>query len=617
MLGKGLQNKAAESNCFLNVIIQARKSLWHLKPLRENFPRSHNHVGDPCAVCALSDIFTAFSSPSTMQTEAVDPAGLRVALSKLDIENFQQGQMNDASEVLMLILDCLHESITSDLGDTESNCTCIIHSQFGIKISEQFKCYKCPADQTNPPSTSFMHTINAKVLRTLKILCGEISFGQLLKRAELNLQSECDCGKPNYTNKLLSTPHVFTAFLVWERDPSAMDITATLGALTTELDIAYLYQGIDVGHMYQLVSMVCFSAPHYYCFIQSRDQERWTMYDDSNVMEIGGWDEVIQQCQGRGSQPNVLFFEADTNNCFLNVIIQSLWHLKPLRENFPRSHEHVGNPCAVCAVSDIFTAFSSLSTMQTEAVDPTILSRLRVALSNLSPDKKNFQQGQMNDATEVLMLILDCLHKSLTSDLSDTESNCTCIAHSQFGIKISEQFKCYKCSAERTNSLPTSFMHNISAKVLRSFKSICGDISFGQLLKLSELNHQSACPCGKPKYTNKLLSTPPHVFTAVLDWESTWESADDLSATLEAPTTELDVAYLYRGINVGSEYHLVSMVCFSARDYYCFTRRQQKQWTVYDSISVKVIGNWDDVVHKCEESHSLPRVVFFEAILQS
>ncbi|RZC65817.1 hypothetical protein C5167_009512 [Papaver somniferum] len=161
MLGKGLQNKAAESNCFLNVIIQ---SLWHLKPLRENFPRSHNHVGDPCAVCALSDIFTAFSSPSTMQTEAVDPAGLRVALSKLDIENFQQ-----------------------------------------------FKCYKCPADQTNPPSTSFMHTINAKVLRTLKILCGEISFGQLLKRAELNLQSECDCGKPNYTNKLLSTPHVFTA----------------------------------------------------------------------------------------------------------------------------------------------------------------------------------------------------------------------------------------------------------------------------------------------------------------------------------------------------------------------------------------------------------------------
>lgn len=116
-----------------------------------------------------------------------------------------------------------------------------------------------------------------------------------------------------------------------------------------------------------------------------------------------------------------------------------------------------------------------------------------------------------------------------------------------------------------------------------------------------EMNHQLACDpeaggCGKLNYINHILSTPPHVFTtgllavllniafllmfsgyffiklltltlplhhAVLGWQNTCESADDISATLAAITIELDIGVLYRGIDQGNRHRLISVVCLN------------------------------------------------------
>ena len=73
---------------------------------------------------------------------------------------------------------------------------------------------------------------------------------------------------------------------------------------------------------------------------------------------------------------------------------QSLWHLGRFRDDFLRTsqspHVHVGDPCVVCALYDIFTALS-MATAETrrEAVAPTCL---RIALSNLYPDSNFFQE---------------------------------------------------------------------------------------------------------------------------------------------------------------------------------------------------------------------------------
>ncbi|GFP80104.1 inactive ubiquitin carboxyl-terminal hydrolase 54 [Phtheirospermum japonicum] len=137
---------------------------------------------------------------------------------------------------------------------------------------------------------------------------------------------------------------------------------------------------------------------------------------DEGVADVNGTDEY-----GTG-----LKNEVGEYNCFLNVIIQSLWHLRRFRDEFLRrsstEHLHVGDPCVVCALYDIFISLGVIS--KDNRREPVAPTSLRVALSNLYPDSNFFQEvnlttsllkfgcffhlviaGQMNDASEVLGVI--------------------------------------------------------------------------------------------------------------------------------------------------------------------------------------------------------------------
>ncbi|XP_024976124.1 uncharacterized protein LOC112514052 isoform X1 [Cynara cardunculus var. scolymus] len=328
--------------------------------------------------------------------------------------------------------------------------------------------------------------------------------------------------------------------------------------------------------------------------------------------------------------------EVGEYNCFLNVIIQSLWHLRRFREEFlsmsTSAHLHVGDPCVTCALYDIFIALNMASTdTRVQAVAPT---SLRIALSNLYPDSNFFQEAQMNDASEVLGVIFDCLHQSFTSgpgvfDIEPMESNAlgswecqnkACTAHSLFGMDIFERMNCYNCGLETRRLKYTSFFHQINANALRTMKVMCPESSFDELLNLVEMNHQLACDledggCGKLNYIHHILSSPPHVFTTVLGWQNTCESVEDIKATLAALSTEIDLSVLYRGLDPRNKRSLVSVVCYYGQHYHCFAYSYVHQrWVMYDDKTVKVIGRWEDVLSMCEKGHLQPQVLFYEAV---
>lgn len=85
---------------------------------------------------------------------------------------------------------------------------------------------------------------------------------------------------------------------------------------------------------------------------------------------------------------------ADIETLIFILSFQSLWHIRLFRDEFLRrstsEHVHVGDPCVVCALYEIFTALSNASAdMRREAVAPT---SLRIALSNLYPESNFFQE---------------------------------------------------------------------------------------------------------------------------------------------------------------------------------------------------------------------------------
>ncbi|XP_022727644.1 uncharacterized protein LOC111283379 isoform X3 [Durio zibethinus] len=328
--------------------------------------------------------------------------------------------------------------------------------------------------------------------------------------------------------------------------------------------------------------------------------------------------------------------EVGEYNCFLNVIIQSLWHLRRFRDEFLRrstsDHVHVGDPCVVCALYEIFTALNISSTDARR--EPVAPSSLRIALSNLYPDSNFFQEAQMNDASEVLAVIFDCLHQSFTSgssvsDADSMDSNCTgswdcaksaCMVHSLFGMDIFERMNCYSCGLESRHLKYTTFFHNINASALRTMKVMCAESSFDELLNFVEMNHQLACDseaggCGKFNSIHHILSNPPHVFTTVLGWQNTCESADDIAATLAALNTEIDISVLYHGLDPKNKHNLMSVVCYYGQHYHCFAySHDHERWIMYDDKTVKVIGGWADVLTMCERGHLQPQVLFFEAV---
>ncbi|CAL5369154.1 unnamed protein product [Camellia sinensis] len=321
-LGPGLRNDG-ENNCFINVIVQ---SLWHLRTFRGKFLRrstpAHVHIKDPCIVCELHGIFTALREAKEGD-DAVSPTTLRIALSKWQDCNFQQGQKNDASEALVAILDVLHWSFTFD-SDTKlpgssytdsRNCdsdACIAHTVFGINIIENLNCNACNTAESRQMNNLWTWA-NASAIGQMKHDHPKSPFDELLKcDIREKHQNSCDgCRKPNIPHCILSTPpHVFTIVLCWESVVvPAHKIFATLGALSTKIDIGVIYEGLDPGNTHYLISMVCYVLEHYICFVYNRAKENWILYDDDKVKVIGSWDGVLAMCSRELLQPLILFFE--------------------------------------------------------------------------------------------------------------------------------------------------------------------------------------------------------------------------------------------------------------------------------------------------------------------
>ncbi|XP_052197827.1 uncharacterized protein LOC127804830 isoform X2 [Diospyros lotus] len=218
-------------------------------------------------------------------------------------------------------------------------------------------------------------------------------------------------------------------------------------------------------------------------------------------------------------------------NCFLNVVIQSLWNLRRFRDKFlsrPTStHVHVGDPCVVCTLHETFNAVSAAcEKVGSESVSPT---RLRIALSNLPHYRSFFQEAEMHDASEVLAAILNCLHLAFASGsvISDTElsagTKCTdtfdcaseaCIAHKILGMDVFVKMSCYKCGTHSRQSKYTSFFYYINASTLREVKAAYPEDPFDLHLKLVTMDVLTCevGDCGEIGYLQYILSTPPRVF---------------------------------------------------------------------------------------------------------
>lgn len=313
----GLVNRQGEYNCFLNVIIQC---LWHCDEFRLMIEQHSPDLfrGHP-VVHNLALLFRALTQAKQQWTSGaarsvVDPTQLREALDTMPHHNFRLGEMNDPSEVLTAIYECLTKVVQLRTAKNVPH----VDNIFGLVLREQLQCQWCRhVSHVVKPHIEYFHIVQATALR-VSAVCGGGSMSTMLKDLDSQNQKKCDkdiggCDRPGTPLRhLVNRPHMFTLLMAWEEQVSGDEIRGTLDVVDTEVTLDDLYDSSasrgDRGS-YRLHSMFCYYGQHYHAFIHKEEVQKWVMFDDAQVSSVGTWQDVIQKCTAGRIQPLVLFYK--------------------------------------------------------------------------------------------------------------------------------------------------------------------------------------------------------------------------------------------------------------------------------------------------------------------
>lgn len=330
---------------------------------------------------------------------------------------------------------------------------------------------------------------------------------------------------------------------------------------------------------------------------------------------------------GTPPQEKGLSNRAGENNCFLNVTIQSLWHLEPFRNAFESTvtrHAPDCN-CVHCALTIVLTNYRYAAS---QTIAPNVL---RKSMDVLYAAESRFQIGDLSDATECFDAICSCLHDVAVGGKGEgTVCDPQCCAHSAFGMIVEDVLKCKRCGDVECDT-QSMFLHYVYAsEIIRRFNSVSlrsSKKSLERILKKLNAVEPRGCPkCGAagPFPVQKTLLKPwPRVFAICIAWADPNPPVTDVATLLAAIDPEIDIGKIFdapkESKNPSKRYKLRGLISYYLQHYAAyFFSDKDALWYSFDDVSVQAVGpSWKDVMQKCRKGHAKPVLVFFEETLSS
>jgi hypothetical protein len=363
-----------------------------------------------------------------------------------------------------------------------------------------------------------------------------------------------------------------------------------------------------------------------------------------------------------GSSKGLMNLDGD-NSCFVNVVIQALWHLASFQTEFRKSlssswatipNDGAKSSASSPAVSEnrvggskhntsfaISTALRSLFLEIGESGKESVSSNeLRAALfSQLKGnDGSDFRAGMMNDATETHETILEQLHQ----ELREEESFCSegrgaypghnnSLVNRVFGIHVAERFVCPLCHEAADSRYVMTRVQYVHTTQIYSERVEDPCLSFDEVLRkvCGEGDQQSCtakgCRLQRKIHAKKFLMQLPSVFTIGLVWKSIQPSDHELEDMLKTINMEIDLSRIFEieqtenvdttDTHTASSLRLRGMFCFFGHHYMAmFFDEECSQWLSLNDADVSSVGaNWSDVVEVCREKRFYPSLLFYES----
>jgi hypothetical protein len=185
----------------------------------------------------------------------------------------------------------------------------------------------------------------------------------------------------------------------------------------------------------------------------------------------GGWQDGV----GLGGEAVVyrgLRNELGQQHCFLNAVLQGLWHLAPFRHALmdapPHQHAAAGEGCITCSLRSLYTFYQFA---EDTALPPDPVRRA-LADAYAAAGGGRFRLGEQEDAGETLDAVCAALHREALlqqdaprvaaadaagADLGDVPCSPPCAAHAVFSIASFSWLRCRWCGAT-SNPAPEAAM---------------------------------------------------------------------------------------------------------------------------------------------------------------
>eukprot|EP00668_Euglena_longa_P046480 GGOE01062165.1.p1 GENE.GGOE01062165.1~~GGOE01062165.1.p1 ORF type:complete len:712 (-),score=170.65 GGOE01062165.1:138-2204(-) len=300
------------------------------------------------------------------------------------------------------------------------------------------------------------------------------------------------------------------------------------------------------------------------------------------------------------------------NNCFLNVVIQSLWHTRPFRVAFQQHCTRhppcpLATPCLACALRDVF---SGLEESGTQAVSPDALRRV------LATVHEQFDKGRMNDAAETFDILLDTLHATTMTFPGDSTAkpNSNSFVRRVFCLEFTQTVQCPHCKRGPEALLFATNLYYIPASAVAENRA---DLPFGSLLRqLCQTEHKSCDAPGCSATPLPVVTTStalPEVLVVGVVWSGTYVPRDELLGFLANLRCGMRIADLFEGAPEGMTAALTGLVLFHASHYiallWCDTSRQ---WLLFDDRHVRPLSaEWGAVRRHLLQGRLQPLLLFY------
>ncbi|KAH3744225.1 ubiquitin specific protease 54 [Pelomyxa schiedti] len=307
------------------------------------------------------------------------------------------------------------------------------------------------------------------------------------------------------------------------------------------------------------------------------------------------------------------------NNCFVNVVLQALLHLRPFASAFQSvtNHTHSATGCVFCALQSIFVDYNF---SESGTVPPNLL---RSALAELFKKESRFQLGQLDDASEAYEEMMHSLHVALASGEQQNQTFCSppCLSHKLFGVQILQQVVCSAC---RATSDPYTYETFILYTPVASLINYSRDEPvLGRMIASTLTEVQHSCPqnsscAGKGRIQVHLMNTPEIVAIGLV-WGSGSPPLPEIQSvvSLVGQNTELSLHDVFSMPNdrPRNVYKLKGMICYYRGKHYVYFgyNTTLATWHVFDDSIVNEVGrNWPYVEAKCTAGYLQPFLLFYQ-----